>query len=150
MLFACFISFPISRSRNNRGQREIPGSIWILFVAPFALVTATEGACDLAITWLESWNPLSRGGDSSDRVPLFLLLSPRTPLSSFWFPVPRCFRLAHSWISFFEKISYDYCLIIVANNSKKFLTTVLYSFKKYYTLRFQEIFIVSDILKSLK
>lgn len=103
MLFACFISFPISRSRNNRGQREIPGSIWILFVAPFALVTATEGACDLAITWLESWNPLSRGGDSSDRVPLFLLLSPRTPLSSFWFPVPRCFRLAHSWISFLRK-----------------------------------------------
>lgn len=45
-------------------------------------------AYDLAITWLdhESWNPLSRGGDSSNRVPLFLLLS--LPLSRY--PVSRC------------------------------------------------------------
>jgi len=71
-------SFLASRSRNDRGQtrsRVQIQCVWILFVPPSPL---SRRVCDLAITWLdhESWNPLSRGGDSSDRVPLFLLLSP--------------------------------------------------------------------------
>lgn len=81
------------RDRETIEARRDPGprsSVSGSFSSPPSPLS--RRACDLAITWLdhESWNPLSRGGDSSDRVPLFLLLS--LPLSST--PVSRCSRFA--------------------------------------------------------
>jgi len=66
------------RDRKTIEARRDPGSrssVSGSFSSPPSPLS--RWACDLAITWLdhESWNPLSRGGDSSDRVPLFLLLS---------------------------------------------------------------------------